>query len=75
MMKCNAPAKLQERQLNEFSEREKSVRVEQSALSLTELTPHLGDGEMNGYNGRRGMEWKSVCDKRRDPSRTDATRR
>jgi hypothetical protein len=40
MMKCNVLAKIQERQLNEFSEREKTIRVEKSVLSLTELTPH-----------------------------------
>jgi hypothetical protein len=39
MMKCNVLATIQEQQLNEFSEREKTIRVKKSDLSLTDLTP------------------------------------
>jgi len=40
MMKCNVLTTIQERQLNEFSEREKTIRVNKSDLSLTDLTLH-----------------------------------
>jgi hypothetical protein len=39
MMKSNVLATIQEQQLNEFSEREKTIRVKKSDLSLTDLTP------------------------------------